>query len=112
MGQWKLTKQIEIDSSHYLRDYDGKCANMHGHRWKIFVEICGNKLNEQEMIKDFSDIKKEIMRYDHKCLNDIEPFNEINPTAENMAKYFCEIVGADKVTIYETPGACVEYVPD
>tara|TARA_B100001123_G_C14988233_1_gene898489 strand:- start:153 stop:446 length:294 start_codon:yes stop_codon:yes gene_type:complete len=65
---------------------------MHGHNWKVEVEVSGNKLDNIGMVMDFKDIKnsaKEIgKRLDHRFLNDLEPFKEKNPTAENIAKYF------------------------
>ena len=65
---------------------------MHGHNWKVEVEVSGNKLDNIGMVMDFKDIKKSAKeiggRLDHQFLNDLEPFKENNPTAENIAKYF------------------------
>ncbi len=64
---------------------------MHGHNWKVEVEVCGNKLDNIGMVMDFKEIKKStnniVGELDHEFLNDLEPFKEKNPTAENIAKY-------------------------
>lgn len=109
MSKWILKKEIEIDSAHFLRCYQGKCSNLHGHRWKVVVEIESDQLDETGMVIDFTKIKSEIMKFDHQNINGIEPFDKINPTAENMAKYFCDILDARSVTIYETPTSSVTY---
>ena len=78
-------------SAHCLREYKGKCENMHGHNWKVRAAFCGTELDKTGMLMDFTDIKAHldnIMLYlDHKFLNEIPPFNGINPTAENIASY-------------------------
>jgi|TARA_B110000196_G_scaffold160437_1_gene137913 6-pyruvoyltetrahydropterin/6-carboxytetrahydropterin synthase len=64
---------------------------MHGHNWKVEVEICGNKLDNIGMVIDFKEIrnttKSVVDQLDHRFLNDLDPFKEINPTAENIAQY-------------------------
>ena len=64
---------------------------MHGHNWKVEVEVCGNKLDNIGMVIDFKEIrnmtKSVVDQLDHRFLNDLKPFKEINPTAENIARY-------------------------
>ena len=64
---------------------------MHGHNWKVEVEVCGNKLDNIGMVIDFKEIrnttKSVVDQLDHRFLNDLDPFKEINPTAENIAQY-------------------------
>ena len=64
---------------------------MHGHNWKVEVEVSGNVLDNVGMVLDFKDIRNStndiVNKLDHRFLNDLEPFKEINPTAENIAKY-------------------------
>ena len=108
-----LKVKEEIDSSHFLRNYQGKCANMHGHRWVLEIELRGNddQLDDIGMLVDFGVIKDNIQGFDHQCLNNIYPFNELNPTAENLAKYFCEIIPhCYSVTVYETPNNACTYM--
>lgn len=77
-------------AAHFLRDYNGKCENLHGHNYKVFVTVRGNELNEGGMLIDFSllksELKKVISVLDHTNLNDID-FFEQNPSAERIAFY-------------------------
>jgi len=75
-----------FDAAHWLRDYEGKCANMHGHRWLVDVWINGTEenLSKQGMLMDFGDIKRVVEDYDHTCLNEHLDFQKLNPTAENI----------------------------
>ncbi len=79
-------------SAHALRNYKGKCENVHGHNWKVQVVIEGQKLDDTGMLVDFIDVKHlmgEILeRLDHQFLNEIPPFDVVNPSAENIAEYF------------------------
>jgi 6-pyruvoyltetrahydropterin/6-carboxytetrahydropterin synthase len=79
-------------SAHALRNYKGRCENVHGHNWKVRVVIEGEKLDETGMLVDFLDVKSwmgEILdRIDHQFLNEIPPFDVVNPSAENIAEYF------------------------
>lgn len=79
-----------FSAAHSLRGYKGKCENLHGHNWKIEVIICSEKLNKIGLIYDFTEVKnfleKILKKYDHKNLNDITPFNKVNPSSENIAK--------------------------
>ena len=74
-----------------LNGHEGACKRMHGHNWKVEVEICGNKLDNIGMVIDFKEIrnttKSVVDQLDHRFLNDLDPFKKINPTAENIAQY-------------------------
>lgn len=120
----KYTLKIVTDfaSAHTLRDYPGACSRMHGHNWKVEAEVTATQLDEFGMGIDFKDIKRatrEITaRLDHRYLNDIEPFTEKNPTAENIAAYlYAELsqalnsdqVQVSSITLWETERACVRY---
>jgi len=119
-----FTLKIVTDfaSAHTLRDYPGACSRMHGHNWKVEVEVCGTELDEMGMLVDFKKIKKCTKkiteRLDHYYINDIAPFTDINPTAENLAKYFFEELQSlittgtttvNQVTLWETERACATY---
>lgn len=88
---WELTIQDHISSAHYLRQYEGKCKNFHGHNWKIEIAVTGTELDEVGMIADFGILKTEmtemLSEMDHVCLNDLEYFKTVNTTSENIAKY-------------------------
>lgn len=79
-------------AGHALRDYKGKCENVHGHNFKVQVRIEGQRLDDTGMLVDFINVKtvmrKVIDRLDHQFLNEIEPFDVKNPSAENIAEYF------------------------
>ena len=112
-------------SAHTLRNYPGACQRMHGHNWKVETEVCAHQLNEMGIAIDFKQIRKAANsiadQLDHYYLNDIPPFTEINPTAENIAAWFyqqlsealnSQQVKVHAVTIWETEYACVRYSED
>jgi len=89
--KYKLSVIKGFASAHCLREYKGKCENMHGHNWKVRAAFCGTKLDKTGILIDFTDLKAhldKIMSYlDHKFLNEIPPFDKTNPTAENIAAF-------------------------
>jgi len=91
---FELTINVNFEAAHYINNYSGKCSRLHGHNWKVEVNIYGSQLDELGMLIDFRDVKaavnKIMVKLDHYCLNEIEPFSTINPTAENIAKYIYE----------------------
>ena len=112
----------EFASAHTLREYPGACSRMHGHNWKVELEAVATKLDEVGMGVDFKQMKKIARevgdRLDHRYLNEIEPFTEINPTAENIAAYLyreiskqlnSDTITVSSVTLWETERACVRY---
>jgi 6-pyruvoyltetrahydropterin/6-carboxytetrahydropterin synthase len=88
---FELTVRSEFSSAHFLRDYDGKCRNLHGHTYKVAVTVAGEKLNDTGVMADFVELKNHLEAVlkplDHACLNDLGYFKMNNPTAENIAKY-------------------------
>ena len=89
-----VSVQAHYDSAHYLRNYKGKCERLHGHRYVVELALAANELNEAGIAYDFVDVKKHLRaladRLDHENLNELEPFTEIEPSAENQARYFYE----------------------
>ena len=92
---YEVTVESGFSSGHFLRNYKGKCENPHGHNYKVFVTLQGEQLDATGLLLDFK-LLKQVMRptveyLDHKMINDLEPFvSELNPSAENLAKYFYE----------------------
>ena len=88
---FELTVRSDFSSAHLLRDYEGKCRNLHGHTWKVAVTVGGDKLDDIGVMADFVEMKKHLdsilNRLDHTCLNDLDFFKVNNPTAENLARY-------------------------
>lgn len=91
-GQFSLAITVDFAAAHQLHGYEGNCARLHGHNWKIVVEVSGHKLDDVGMVIDFKSMKKAAReaakKLDHQFLNQIEPFDCINPTAEHIAVWF------------------------
>ena len=134
-----LTAEASFDGAHFLAGYEGKCSNLHGHRWRVILKIKADDLQSQGqqrgMVVDFSDVKKALKTetdyFDHTFIYEkgtlrdttVAALNEENflmrvvdfrPTAENFSKYFFEKFegyGFDvaEVTVYETPNNCASY---
>src|SRR5215467_16190107 len=89
---YQVTVEDTFAAGHYLRDYKGKCENPHGHNYKVRVTLQGAALDKAGLLLDFKDLKEVmkhvIERLDHQMLNEIAPFTELNPSAENLAKHF------------------------
>lgn len=89
---YEVTVEAGFSSGHYLRNYRGKCENPHGHNYKVEVTLRGETLDQTGLLLDFKDLKQVmrpvIERLDHQMINDLEPFTELNPSAENLARYF------------------------
>jgi|OM-RGC.v1.027569225 6-pyruvoyltetrahydropterin/6-carboxytetrahydropterin synthase len=89
---FELKVTEHFDSAHYLREYPGKCKNVHGHTWYIEVVLQGENLDSTGILIDFSELKgliKNIIEpFDHQLLNEQVPFEVDNPTSENLARYF------------------------
>ena len=91
---YELFIQAEFSAAHNLRAYKGKCEHLHGHNYRVRVTLEGERLDSAGLLADFSEIKRLlhslIERWDHRLLNEVPPFDVVNPTAENMARYFYE----------------------
>ena len=89
---YEVTVEAGFSSGHYLRNYFGKCENPHGHNYKVRVTLAGRELDTTGLLLDFKLLKQVLRpvidRIDHQMLNDIEPFIELNPSAENIARFF------------------------
>jgi 6-pyruvoyltetrahydropterin/6-carboxytetrahydropterin synthase len=89
--KYKLSVTRSFSSAHCLRKYKGRCENLHGHNWKVRAAFYGTELGDTGMLIDFTDIRmhlNKIINYlDHKFLNEIVPFDRVNPTAENIAAF-------------------------
>ena len=89
---WRLTVRGEFSAAHALRHYQGKCENMHGHNYAVEMSVEGENLTpDTEFVADFSELKQvlraELARLDHRDLNVTPPFDRINPSSENLARY-------------------------
>ena len=111
---YSITVESDFAAAHNLRNYKGKCEKLHGHNYKVCLTVEGVSLDKSGMLVDFTDLKrilKEVLsRFDHGYLNDIPPFDKINPTAENIAEQISKQIQFKikksklqiKVTVWET----------
>ena len=93
---FEVSVERTFAAGHALRGYKGKCENVHGHNYRVRVTIEGDQLNSIGLLVDFVEIKRllrgSIEYLDHRFINDLPPFDELNPTAENMARFFFQEV--------------------
>ena len=121
-ARYQLKIVTDFASAHTLRDYPGACSRMHGHNWKVELEAVATQLDDIGMGVDFKVMKQAAREVsaelDHRYLNELEPFREINPTAENIAAYMykqisvrinSETIKVTALTLWETERACVRY---
>ena len=122
---FEVTVEDTFAAGHYLRNYKGKCENPHGHNYRVRVTLAGRELDQAGLLLDFKDLKrvmKPVIDYlDHRMMNDLEPFTTLNPSAENLAKYFFDQtnerlkqltngrVEIKRVTIWETDTSIATY---
>ena len=108
---YEVKKRIEVSAAHKLKlSYESKCTQLHGHNWIIDVYLRSETLNDDGMVMDFTHIKKVIQeKFDHKVINDVVDFN---PTAENLAKYICDSLGANcfRVDVQESIDNIASYI--
>ena len=121
--------EVSVDrtfaAGHALRNYRGKCENVHGHNYRVQITVQGEQLDSTGLLVDFLEIKRladQVIEYlDHRFINDLAPFDELNPSAENLAKYFHDRVSAGltgaaavriaEVRVWETETSSAVYRP-
>ncbi|HEY6389887.1 MAG TPA: 6-carboxytetrahydropterin synthase QueD [Bryobacteraceae bacterium] len=122
---FEVSVEQTFAAGHALRDYKGGCENVHGHNFRVRVTVAGEQLDSTGLLVDFLELKSlidEVIAYlDHKFINDLPPFDAINPSAENLAKYFYDRVSVgmkneapvriSEVCIWETDTSSAVYRP-
>ena len=88
---WRLTVRDEISAGHALRHYEGKCERLHGHNFAVELTVEGDKLTENvELLLDFKVLKRalkeELAALDHQIINEVPPFDRLNPSSENISR--------------------------
>ncbi|MFX4260681.1 6-carboxytetrahydropterin synthase QueD [Pelotomaculum propionicicum] len=124
---YEITVRTRFAAAHYLKDYDGPCARLHGHTWHIEATFRGNMLDSKGMLLDFGEVKRKIKaivdELDHNTLNEVEPFcgsSENNPTVENLARYIYyrlkgqgdghdQAAKISRVRVWESPDTSATY---
>ena len=122
---YQISVEQHFDAAHFLRGYQGKCEALHGHRFQVVVKIRASGLDEVGLAYDFTVLKQHLAgilpRFDHTCLNDVPPFDKINPSSENIAStIYSELqiklagaaVSLSCVEVWESPESGVAYSPD
>jgi 6-pyruvoyltetrahydropterin/6-carboxytetrahydropterin synthase len=125
---FELKVKSRFAGAHQLTMVGEKCENLHGHNWNVEVCVSGEKLNSAGVLADFGDIKKAVRNVvdgelDHKFLNELDMFKDMQPTSERIAVYIAERVQAilddnqteevrvSKVMAWESDDACATYFP-
>jgi len=121
---FELSIENHFSAAHNLRNYKGKCEKLHGHNYRVQVHLRGEKLDKTGMLADFVEIKqalkKVLDKLDHQYLNEIPPFDKLNPTAENISKYIYDslvllfarrssLFAVFKVTVWESDISSASY---
>lgn len=124
---YEVTVRTRFAAAHFLREYDGPCARLHGHTWHVEATFRGSRLDSRGMLLDFGEVKRELKtivdELDHNTLNEVEPFNggsENNPTVENLARYIYRSLKAEpgknngaaqicSVRVWESPDTSAAY---
>jgi 6-pyruvoyltetrahydropterin/6-carboxytetrahydropterin synthase len=121
---YEVTIQRHFDAAHALRGYAGRCENLHGHRYEVAVCLAAEELNDIGLAYDFTELKavleeRVLSLLDHTNLNEVSPFDELNPSAENIAHFIYgrlaeALPQADIrwVRVWESPDAWATYYPD
>ncbi len=122
---YEISVEQDFDAAHFLRGYQGKCEALHGHRCRVVVKIKASGVDDIGIAYDFTVLKQHLedilSRLDHTCLNDVPPFDKINPSSENIAStIYNELrpklagvpVSISGVEVWESPQSGVAYSPD
>ncbi len=120
---YQISVEQHFDAAHFLRGYRGKCEALHGHRFRVVVRIETSGLDDIGLAYDFMELKQHLAevtsRFDHTCLNDLSPFDKLNPSSENIAAtVYKELqpklagVSIVAVEVWESPENMVSYSPD
>ena len=119
--RYEVYREIYFSSAHHLRNYCGKCENIHGHNWRIRLYVTRSELTPTGFVMDFKDIDRILKKVtdvlDHKDLNSMGEFRDLNPTAENIAGYIflkCEeeirsidlMAKVSRVMVWESEKSC------
>ena len=95
---YEVRVEADFAAAHFLKDYHGKCENLHGHNYKVYAHVRGDRLDESGMLLDFTELKASLRKIcgllDHKNLNDFDCFKQ-NPSAERIASFIAENILED-----------------
>jgi 6-pyruvoyltetrahydropterin/6-carboxytetrahydropterin synthase len=119
---YELKVVTQMAAAHQLREFNGKCEHLHGHNWRIEIYVSGRELGPNGILIDFKLIKeaaqKVVQELDHTFLNQLKPFQDENPSSENIARFIFDSLSQEidddrvkvsKVTAWESESACASY---
>jgi len=122
---YQISIEQHFDAAHFLRGYQGKCEALHGHRFRVVARVASPQVNDIGIAYDFTELKRQLgdilARLDHTCLNEVPPFDNINPSSENIATtIYSELqprlagtpVSISCIEVWESPQSWVTYTPD
>jgi 6-pyruvoyltetrahydropterin/6-carboxytetrahydropterin synthase len=120
---YEVSREHSFSAAHRLRGYSGKCESLHGHNWSVRIHVRAETLDSLGMVVDFKRLRAELDRVlgelDHTLINEIPPFDRLNPTAENLARHVAETmdraitddrVAVHRCEVWESDGASATYV--
>jgi len=122
---YELFITADFSAAHQLREYKGKCERLHGHNWRVDLRLAGDRLGAEGLLLDFTEAKRilrEVLeRFDHRYLNEVEPFDRLQPSSENIARTIAEAVAEQlpvatgvrvvSVTAWESDRCAATYSP-
>ena len=122
---YTVSAQAHYDAAHFLRNYEGKCSRLHGHRYVVEAALQATDLDDSGISFDFIDLKNELRGIadglDHENLNELPQFQDVETSAENQARYFFEELsrrlpepmakGLLYARIWESPTQWAQYGP-
>ena len=121
---YEISKDFVFSAAHQIRFHGGKCERLHGHNWRVRVHLRASELSPIGMVVDFADLRRWVaevgQRLDHRNINEVPPFDEVNTTAELLARFFHEEVGkkltgeggrvvVSRVEVWENEGSLAVY---
>jgi 6-pyruvoyltetrahydropterin/6-carboxytetrahydropterin synthase len=122
---YEIAKEFTFSAAHQIRMHGGKCERLHGHNWRLVVYARASQLNRIGMVVDFADLARIVAglcaRFDHQNMNEVPPFDEVNTTAENLARFFYveanrqlaaaegDRVRVSRVDVWENHGSLATY---
>lgn len=115
---YEVVVKSDFSSAHRLREYEGKCENLHGHNWIVETAVSSKTLDKNGFLIDFRVLKNKLNEIlddlDHKNLNDLEPFKKKNPTSENIARFIFDKlkksgISPYRVSVWEGDTSCATY---
>jgi len=119
---YEVTVSSSFSGAHFLKGYQGKCEELHGHNWKVEAKVEAEELDKTGLTLDFKKLKANLSlilkELDHTCLNELTYFNQTNPSAENIAQFIYKklakltnnkAVRLKKISVWETDTSCASY---